>query len=132
MLLKGVGPAAVLQQVLLAGHAIVFENDTDQHLVLEAADEEIAAPGRKGLAGEELRAGGSDHRVLVVDRLFEAGARGHGAGDRRARVFLAIRLERPPVVLPLLNEVQLVPAFVPCSITQSRPFGSNAAASTFW
>src|SRR5690606_2878473 len=103
-------PAALGEQVLLALHLRLLEHQPDELAVLQAADEETAFPLGERLARVELRARRRDDRVPVVHGLLEARLRSHGARDRLARVLLAVRDERPAVVLPPLDEVELVAA----------------------
>src|SRR5688572_14120655 len=95
--------------MLFTRDAIILQRKAYELLVLEGADEEASAP-RRHRAAVELRARGRNHRVPVVDRLFVAITRGHGARNRHAGILLAIRDERPAVVLALLDEVHLVAA----------------------
>src|SRR3954468_17764178 len=101
--------------MLLSRHARAVEHETDESFARQSTDERTAAPRRERSPGVELQPGRRDDGIPVVDRLLharDARRRGtEGARDRlRPRILDAIRLEWPAVVLPLLDQVQLVPA----------------------
>src|SRR5690606_39962292 len=79
----------------------------------QPADEQPAAPRGERIARVPLRAGRRDDGVPVVDRLLVARALGLRRLDRPARVLLAVRDERPAVILAGLDQVQLVAAARP-------------------
>src|SRR5918995_2473982 len=101
----------VLEQVLLASDPVVLQRETHQLGVPHAADEHAALPGGERITSVELHPRWRDHRVPVIDRLLGAFLGGDGALDCLTGVLLTIRYQRPAVVLPLLHQVQLVPAF---------------------
>ena len=115
---------AVAEKLLLARDAIVLERQSNELRVLEAADEEAAAPGGKRFSRVELRARRGDHRVPVIDGLLILGPCRRTA-DRQAGNTHAVGC-RASRNLALLDRF-LVTTAGPCSMIRAVPRGANAA-----
>src|SRR5690606_4538412 len=96
--------------MLLARDALAIDLETHQTGVDQATDEEAAAPAGESVAGIELGTGRCYDGIPVVLRLLEAAWSRRCVAHRVAGVFQAVGLDRPAVVLPALDQVELVTA----------------------
>src|SRR5918993_4871086 len=99
----------ILEQHLLPRHARALDFEAPQFLRGERAHEQVPIPLRKGIAAVEVDRAHRDRRCPLGDRLLHALVRravGHGS----AVVVHAIRDDRPAVVAPRLDDVDLVAA----------------------
>src|SRR5262245_17354731 len=97
------------QQPFLAAERLAADLDAQQHLALERADEQVAAPSRKHVAVIEGHAGWRDRRRPVPQRLLHA-VFVRALVDLGAVVVYAVADHRPAVVQALLDQVDLVAA----------------------
>ena len=89
---------------------MAVEEDASETLAHHAADETAAIPLGEGLRARiEHQIAGRDHRDPIERRFGEIGSR-VVRSDRHAVVVHPVRHQRPPVVLALLDQVQLVAA----------------------
>src|SRR5688572_10697927 len=101
------------EQVLFTRHSLAIQPQAHEAALPKRADEQAVAPVRKGIASIELRAGGSDHRVPVIDRLLHSLTRRRRTAYGIASILDAVGLHRPAVVLALLDEVQFIATACP-------------------
>src|SRR5262245_8821416 len=101
--------SSITQVTFLLRDFAVLHNQTHQATRSQRTDEDVALPASEQIARVENHAGGRDHRIPIVYRLFHPFF-GCAFANLQKRVVGTVGDDGPAVIFPRLRVVQLVTA----------------------